>query len=171
MFQVLKGLTLLVLCATVVSAQSSKKKPIEGAWKVTEIVVTGANASNVANPQPGLIIFARKHYSVMWVPGNQPRSLFKGESPTDEEKIAAYDSFVANSGTYEVTGATLTLHPMVARSPNFMAGGVSKSQLRIEGTTLWLTQKNTDLSLRTGNGVAPSSGPVSETRLKLSRVE
>ena len=171
MFQVLKGLTLLVLCATVVSAQSSKKKPIEGAWKVTEIVVSGANASNVANPQPGLIIFARKHYSVMWVPGNQPRSLFKGESPTDEEKIAAYDSFVANSGTYEVTGATLTLHPMVARSPNFMAGGVSKSQLRIEGTTLWLTQKNTDLSLRTGNGVAPSSGPVSETRLKLSRVE
>jgi Lipocalin-like domain len=171
MFRILKGLTLLVLCTTVVSAQSSKKKPIEGAWKVTEIVVTGANASNVPNPQPGLIIFARKHYSVMWVPGNQPRSLFKGENPTDEEKIAAYDSFVANSGTYEVAGATLTFHPMVARSPNFMAGGVSKSQLRIEGTTLWLTQKNTDLSIRTGNGVAPSSGPASETRLKLTRVE
>jgi len=31
-------------------------------------------------------IFTRKHYSVMWVPGNQPRSLFKGENPTDEEK-------------------------------------------------------------------------------------
>jgi len=171
MFRILKGLTLLVLCTTVVSAQSSTKKPIEGAWKVTEIVVTGASASKVPNPQPGLFIFAQKHYSVMWVPGNQPRSLFKGEDPTDEEKIAAYDSFVANSGTYEVAGATLTLHPMVARSPNFMAGGVSKFQLRIEGTTLWLTQKNTDLSLRTGNGVAPSSGPASETRLKLSRVE
>lgn len=168
MFRILKGLTLLVLCTTVVSAQSSTKKPIEGVWKVTEIVVTGANASNVANPQPGLFIFAQKHYSVMWVPGNQPRSLFKGESPTDQEKIAAYDSFVANSGTYEVDGATLTLHPMVARSPNFMAGGVSKSQLRIEGTTLWLTQKNTDVIVRTGNPAAPSS---SETRLKLSRVE
>src|SRR6058998_1368989 len=117
MFRILKGLTLLVLCTTVVSAQSSTKKPIEGAWKVTEIVVTGTDASNVANPQPGLIIFARKHYSIMWVPGNQPRSLFKGEDPTNEEKIAAYDSFVANSGTYEVAGATLTLHPMVARSP------------------------------------------------------
>jgi hypothetical protein len=170
MFRMLKGLTLLVLC-TVVSAQSSTKKPIEGVWKVTEIVVTGANASNVANPQPGLFIFAQKHYSVMWVPGNQPRSLFKGESPTDQEKIAAYDSFVANSGTYEVDGATLTLHPVVARSPNFMAGGVSKSQLRIEGTTLWLTQKNTDVIVRTGDTAAPSSGPASETRLKLSRVE
>ncbi len=171
MFRILKGLTLLVLCTTAVSAQSSTKKPIEGAWKVTEIVVTGRDASNVANPQPGLIIFARKHYSVMWVPGNQPRSLFKGEDPTNEEKIAAYDSFVANSGTYEVAGSILTLHPMVARSPNFMAGGVSKYQLRIEGTTLWLTQKNTDLSLRTEDRVAPSSNPASETRLKLSRVE
>ena len=171
MFRILKGLTLLVLCTTVISAQSSTKKTIEGAWKVTEIVVTGTDASNVANPQPGLIIFARKHYSVMWVPGNQPRSLFKGEDPTNEEKIAAYDSFVANSGTYEVAGTTLTLHPMVARSPNFMAGGVSRVQLRIEGTTLWLTQKNTDLSLRIGNRVAPSSGPASETRLKLTRVE
>jgi hypothetical protein len=171
MFRILKGLTLLVLCTTVVSAQSSTKKPIEGVWKVTEIVVTGANASTVANPQPGLFIFAQKHYSVMWVPGNEPRSLFKGESPSDQEKIAAYDSFVANSGTYEVDGATLTLHPMVARSPNFMAGGVSKSQLRIEGTTLWLTQKNTDVIVRTGKLAAPSSSAASETRLKLSRVE
>jgi hypothetical protein len=59
MVRVLKGLTLLVLCTTVVSAQSSTKKPIEGVWKVTEIVVNGANASTVANPQPGLFIFAR----------------------------------------------------------------------------------------------------------------
>ena len=107
MFRILKGLTLLVLCTTVVSAQSSKKKPIEGAWKVTEIVVTGTDASNVANPQPGLMIFARKHYSAMWVQGNQPRSLFKGEDPTDQEKIAAYDSFVANSGTYEVMASPI----------------------------------------------------------------
>jgi hypothetical protein len=138
---------------------------------VTEIVVTGANASTVANPQPGLFIFAQKHYSIMWVPGNEPRSLFKGESPTEQEKIAAYDSFVANSGTYEMDGATLTVHPMVARSPNFMSGGISKSQLRIEGTTLWLTQKNTDVIVRTGNLAAPSSSAASETRLKLSRVE
>jgi len=171
MFRLLKGLTLMVLCTTIVSAQSSTKKSIEGVWKVTEIVVTGEDASNVSRPQPGLIIFTQKHYSVMWVPGNQPRSLFKGENPTNDEKIAAYDSFVANSGSYEVAEGILTLHPMVARSPNFMAGGVSKNQLRIEGMTMWLTQKNTDLSLRTGDRVAAASGPASETRLKLSRVE
>jgi hypothetical protein len=106
------------------------------------------------------------------VGSRKPTAQFvQGRGPHKRGKIAAYDSFVANSGTYEVAGATLTLHPMVARSPNFMAGGVSKFQLRIEGTTLWLTQKNTDLSLLTGDRVAPSSGPASETRLKLSRVE
>jgi len=171
MFRIMKGLTILVLFTTAISAQNSTKKPIEGVWKVTEIVVTGADAANVATPQPGLIIFARKHYSVIWIPGNQPRSLFKGEDPTNEEKIAAYDSFVANSGTYEVAGETLTLHPVVSRSPNFMAGGAAKNQFRIEGTTLWLIQKNTDLSVRIGDRVATSSGPASETRLKLTRVE
>ena len=171
MFRILNGLTLIVVCATVVSAQSSSKKSIEGVWKVTEIAITGAEASNISNPQPGLIIFTKTHYSVMWVPGNQPRSLFTGEDPTDQEKIAAYDSFVANSGTYEVAGETLTLHPVVSRSPNFMAGGAAKNQFRIEGTTLWLIQKNTDLSVRTGDRIATSSGPASETRLKLTRVE
>ena len=171
MFRILTSFMLLLLCTTAVSAQSSTRKPIEGVWRVTEVDVTGADASSVANPQPGLIIFTRKYYSVMRVPGNQPRSLFKGEDPTNEEKIAAYDSFVANSGTYEVAGATLTLHPMVARSPNFMAGGVVKNQFQIEGTTLWLIQKNTDISVRIGDRIAPSSGPASETRVKLTRVE
>jgi|SRR6476620_9033414 len=171
MFRILTGLTLMVLCTTVVSAQSSTKKSIEGVWKVTEIVVAGQDASNVSNPQPGLIIFTQKYYSVMWVPGNEPRSLFKGENPTNEEKIAAYDSFIANAGSYEVVDGILTLHPMVSRSPNFMGGGSAKNQFRIEGTTLWLTQKNTDLTFRSGDRVAPSSGPASETRLKLTRVE
>lgn len=171
MFRILTSLTLLLLCATAVLAQSSRRKPIEGVWRVTEVVVTGADASTEANPQPGLIIFTRKHYSVMRVPGNQPRTLFKGEDPTNEEKIAAYDSFIANTGTYEVAGAILTLHPMVARSPNFMAGGVAKNEFRIEGTTLWLIQKNTDISARIGDRVAPLSGPASETRVKLTRVE
>ncbi len=37
MFRLLKGLTLMVLCATAASAQSSAKKPIEGAWKVLSL--------------------------------------------------------------------------------------------------------------------------------------
>ena len=170
MFRILNGLTLLVLCTITISAQTSTKQSIEGAWKVAEIVVTGQDAGDVTNPQPGLLIFARKHYSMMWIPGNQPRSLFKADPPTNEEKIAAYDSFVANSGTYELTGDTLTLHPIVARSPNFMAGDrVATYQVRIEATRLSL--RSTGPSTPSANRVSPASGSTSNTTLKLTRVE
>ena len=159
-----------LLLASMAYAQNARK-PIEGVWKVTEIVVTGAGASHVASPQPGLFIFTRGHYSMMSVPGNQPRALFKGEEPTNEEKIPAFDSFVANTGTYEVTGSSLTTRPIVARYPNFMAGGSDKYQFRIEGSTLWLTEKSADLNTRVGQQVVPSTAPASETRLKLVRVE
>ena len=171
MSQALKSLMLLTLFATLLSAQSAAKKPIEGVWKVTEIVITGAGASNVASPQPSLFIFTQRHYSQTWVQGSQPRTLFKAEEPTNEEKIPAFDSFVANTGTYEITGSTLTIKPIVARYPNFMAGGSDKYQFRIEGNTLSLTEKTTDQTSRIGNRVTPSAAPVSETRLKLVRVE
>ncbi|MDP9203695.1 MAG: lipocalin-like domain-containing protein [Gemmatimonadota bacterium] len=136
-----------------------------------EIVVTGADASNNASPQPSLFIFTRHHYSQMWIRGTQPRALFKAEEPTDEEKIPAFDSFVANTGTYEVMGTTLTIRPIVARYPNFMAGGFDKYQFRIKGNTLWLTEKSTAQTSRIGSQIVPSSAPVSETRLKLVRVQ
>lgn len=171
MARILKALLVLTVFSTMLVAQAAAKKPIEGVWKVAEIVVTGAEASNMANPQPSLFIFAKSHYSMMWIHGNQPRALFKGEEPTNEEKIPAFDSFSANTGTYEVTDSTLTIRPIVARYPNYMAGGFSKYQFRIDGTTLWLTQKNSELWTRIGQRVVAQSGPASETRLKLVRVE
>src|SRR5438874_8081142 len=171
MSRILEGLLLAVLTVSLASAQSGAKKPIEGVWKVTEIAVTGPNASNNANAQPSLFIFAQQHYSLMYVPGNKPRTLYKAEAPTNEEKIAAFDSLIANTGTYEISGSTLMIHPIVARNPNFMAGGSDKYQYRIEGTTLTLTEKSTDLTVRIGNRLVPAPGPVSETRLKLVRVE
>ena len=171
MSHTLKALVAVITFSSVLAAQTAAKKPMEGVWKVAEIVVTGAHTSNIANPQPSLFIFTRGHYSQMWVPGNQPRALFKAEEPTNQEKIPAFDSFVANTGTYEITGSTLTIRPIVARYPNFMAGGFTKYQFRIEGNTLWLTEKSTDENSRIGQRVVPSSAPVSETRFKLVRVE
>jgi Lipocalin-like domain len=171
MSRILRAVFLAFLTVSLASAQSGAKKPIEGVWKVTETVVTGANASNNASAQPSLIIFAQQHYSMMYVPGSKPRALYKAQEPTNDEKIAAFDSLVANTGTYEISGSTLTIHPIVARNPNFMAGGFDKYQFRIDGTTLTLTEKSTDLNVRIGNRVVPESGPASETRFKLVRVE
>src|SRR5436190_21130755 len=105
---------LLTACERGEAAES----PIEGAWSVVS-----SKGTDSANPavQPSLYLFTDKHYSMMRITG--PRTLAAGDSVTDADKLSAYDSFVANSGAYEIADSTLTIHPMVARSPNYMAGG------------------------------------------------
>jgi hypothetical protein len=107
----------------------------------------------------------------MYVSSAQPRALFKAEDPTNDEKVPAFDSFVANSGTYEISGSTLVIHPIVARYPNFAAGGSDKYSYRIDGGTLVLTEKSTDQTSRVGGRIVPSSAPLSETRIRLNRFE
>jgi Lipocalin-like domain len=153
------------------TAQTATRKPIEGVWKVVEIIVTGDGASTTSNPQPSLFLFTRGYYTQIGVSGDKARALYKAESPTDAEKLTAFDSFFANAGTYEIAGTTLTIHPMVARNPNFMAGGFERFQFKIDGSNLWLTTKSSDISFRIGQRVVPSTDPPSETRTKFVRVE
>ena len=143
--------------------------PLEGVWQLTEAVVTGANPTTTT--QPGLVIFAKMHYSFVRVPSSGSRTLFKAENPTNEEKITAYDSINANTGTYEASGSTLTLRPVIARVPNFAAGGLQTYQFQIDGNTLTLTNKTTDLKIRIGDAIVTASPPVDETRITLTRVE
>ena len=170
MRQAMRFLVIVFVCGVAVMAQGTKQ-PIEGVWKVSEIVVTGAGASTVSSPQPGVVIFARGYYSIMYVPGSSPRALKKAETATSDEKIAAYDSFLANAGTYQLAGSTLTIRPIVARDPNYMVGGFNKYQLQVDGNTLTLTNNSTDLNMRFGDRVVPSKAPASQTRMKLVRLE
>ena len=52
---------------------------------------------------------------------------------------SVFMSFVANSGTYEISGSTVTTKPMVALWPNFMEGGSREYQHAIENGMLVLT--------------------------------
>ncbi len=141
--------TLPLVAALAVGCQPATEEagPLEGAWKLVELSTTSPDTSStITSPQPSLYIFAKQHYSVMYVPGSEPRQLFSGDdpiigstAPTDAEKLAAYDSFIANSGTYELTDSTLTTRPMVAKNPNFMAGGSLTFTYRVEADTLRLT--------------------------------
>ena len=54
--------------------------------------------------------------------------------------MQAYDTFIANSGTYEIPESILTTRPVMAKNPNFMTGSQSSSfSYRIEADSLWLT--------------------------------
>lgn len=142
-------LVLSVLSATAAFAQS--KSPVEGVWKVAEVMPASSNTSDkpkpITNPQPGLLIFTKGYYSVVVVIGENPRAVVEAkdrQNLTDAEKIAFYEqwrAFAANSGTYEIKGSTLTRRPSVAKNVGVMSGQAPiVAEFKMDGpNTLWLS--------------------------------
>ncbi len=128
-----------------------KATPLTGAWSVTEIKTTGPNARTISHPQPGLLIFTGNHYSLMIIDSDQARPEVQNpdiKKPTADELLAAWGPFTAASGTYEISGNTLTMRPSVAKNPQVMApGNVLLNTFKIEKHMLALT--------RTRNGGTP----------------
>jgi hypothetical protein len=155
----MKCLITLALFAGIAGAQSNPT-PLTGAWRVVEVTTTGQNAGTISNPQPGLYLFTGKYYSIVRDRSDKPRPDLSSD-PTDAELLASMQPVQAQSGTYEVSGATVTMHPLVAKSPNIMHSGESVTRsFKLEGKTLALT----GMSNARGPGAVP-------TTLKLTRVE
>jgi hypothetical protein len=110
---------------------------LKGAWKVVAVTADGKTDNS---PQPGLYIYTDKHYSVMRV--TAARAAFP-EKPTDKDRVAAFDPFIANSGAYEVKGNVLMTKALVAKNPNVMSGPGGKAELKFEGAnTVYITNTN-----------------------------
>lgn len=108
---------------------------IDGAWRLVSF--KPAEGALVAAP-PGLYIFAPGHYSVVYATVSSRTPFANDTAPTTAEKVKAYDSFIANAGTYVVTGDTLVVRPIISRNPGYMGGGEDRFVLRLAGDTLWL---------------------------------
>ena len=119
------GLSVLVLAASL--SLSAQAPSLKGVWRVVEVTLDGKVN---AKPEPGLYIVTDRHDSIMRV--TQPRAALP-ESPTDKDRLAAFDPFTANSGTYQVKGTQLMTQPMVAKNPNVMTGKGGTSELKMEG--------------------------------------
>ncbi len=113
----------LLAMLTVVSAAwrpaPAQDVDLQGAWLVTSITDASGNETEA---QPGLYLFTSTHYSVMFVPGSEPREQYVEGSQTEADRLTAYSSFIANSGRYDVDGDQLTLRAYVAKDPNYMGG-------------------------------------------------
>ena len=158
-------LVIVVVAATqFVSAQATPS--IQGAWRVTGIVVTGDGAQTYKTPQPGLMIFAKQHYSIVMLFADAPRKDgSSGANPnklTDAEKVTwfdPWDALTANSGTYQIKGNTLTTRPLVAKNPSVMTGPAQTREFKIDGNTLTLVAKSA------------AGQPASQITTTLTRVE
>ena len=163
-------MTTRLLCSTVMlavigvnAAARSEPTVLTGAWRVTEIRPDGPDPSTITSPQPGLLLFTGNHYSMLYINGDKPRPPVPRDA-TAAEVWAFVTPFVANSGTYEIKGGTLTMRPIVAKDPGVMAAGAVLSYtVRLDGNTLTLTRQTKEST--------PNSPPANPTILKLARVE
>jgi hypothetical protein len=135
---------------------------IVGVWKVTDLLsrAPGENWINVS-PSLSLYIFSKQHYSYMLTAGGGPRPLFAGDpnKPTEAEMVTAYKTFIAATGTYVLSGSTLTFNATLAKNPNEMTGKPLIYTVELNGDELQMTITN------------PPFAPGRERRVLLRRVE
>lgn len=137
----------LLATAAVWQVAPAQDVDVQGAWIVAGITdSTGAEIGG----QPGLYIFTGTHYSIMFVPSSDPRAEYDGDvGPTDEDKLMAYGSIIANSGRYQVSGDQLSWQAYVAKDPNYMAGfpdNAFTAKVHRAGDTLHLTWTNAGIT-------------------------
>lgn len=135
MKSIIVSVLLAVCCPATALAQS-----LDGVWIIDEIIVGGGEDAgrHTDDVQPNLFFFSGAYYSRMFLRGWEPRELM-GENPTDEVRLAAYTPFVANAGTYELQGSTITFTPSVAKSPDRMAPDLLIQEIEWDGDSYWLT--------------------------------
>ncbi len=127
--------------ATFAQAQGS----IEGTWQTTEVMFSGGSEEDTTNTDPnlGVLLFTKGHYAAMRNAGDRPDPVPEGQTPTDEQNLAAFEAFRADSGTYEVSGAKLMRQSKLNRIPGAV-GNANEVEYRIEGDKLITTSAPND---------------------------
>jgi hypothetical protein len=140
---------ILVALVVVVAATASGQQPsnpLIGAWRMAEF---GDANGTIANPQPGLYIFARTHYSFVRIQGTRPLPDYpSNDKATDADKVAVFNALYMNTGTYTVAGNRLSTVAMVAKSKFAIGGSGNQYEFAIAGNTLTLTQRPQGATLK-----------------------
>jgi len=137
---------LVVVAAATVSSGQQPANPLMGAWRVTEL--TDANGT-IANPQPGLYVFAKQHYSFVRIQGTRPLPDYpSNDKATDADKVAVFNALYMNTGSYTVSGNRLSTVAMVAKSKFAIGGSGNQYEFAISGNTLTLMQRPQGATLK-----------------------
>ena len=136
-----------LLTAVMLGMQPAQSTPIRGAWRIVRTSLTAGEQPNFRDyTQAGVILFTARHYSLMYVEGNEPRKMWVNPlRPTDAEKLEAFESFAGHSGTYSLEDSIVAMNVDVAKVPNLMAPPFRSTFARfvyhIRGDTLLLARR------------------------------
>jgi Lipocalin-like domain len=147
-------LTTLLLATCSLARSSSRAAPtvaqLVGTWRVVSVEVTMKDGT--VKPDDKFGPHARGY--IMYEPDghmcaevmNPDRPAWRNpDKPTQEEKITAFDGFIAYCGTYKLDAehSTVTHYPEVAWNPPYV-GSTQPRPFRIEGKRLIITPASTE---------------------------
>ena len=104
--------------------------PLVGAWELESDTIEG------------LFIYTEKHYSSVAMPKGRQRS--ESEEPTSEEALESYRGVRATTGTYTVSGSTIT-HQRTANLNANLIGVELVAEFSIDGDKM-------NISMMSGSG-------------------
>lgn len=147
-----------VICTIALQAQST---PLAGAWKTTEVTLTGPGAGTFTNVS-SLTLLTAKHFARVEVRSDAPRpTVTDPGSATADDLRAAWGPFFAEAGTYEISGSELTMRPIVSKNPAAMNGSAyTVYAIALVGDTLTLTSK------RNQAGPLPNPATIKAVRIE-----
>ena len=143
------ALALVMVTAGALGTNAASPSPLKGAWKAVN-VGAGPNVRHTV----GLAIFADTHYSIMVFDAESERPDVADISKASADEMRGlWAGWVANTGTYEVNGDLVTIHPAGAKIPLVMKPGATEVyRYKIDGNTLTWTQQ------RNARGIAVTNG-------------
>lgn len=115
------AITAISLTATLSLASAAPDEAaLQGAWVLDSIELPDGEVFE--DPQRGLVLFADGHFSyTMVAPPDTERATHTGDTPSESEKAAAFDSFVAGAGTFTIEGDDLVTRAYLHINPNAMS--------------------------------------------------
>jgi hypothetical protein len=147
----------LMAVATAALAQASRSANLTGVWRTVE-ARDAAGRDITDRGERNMYIFTQHHFSIAWAEIQRPK--IRGV-PNDSQKVAMWQEFGFQAGTYEISGDTLTLRSEVAKSPQAMEPrSFQKFLMTPAGSAIWLQL------------VADNAGPLlHQERVRLVRAE
>jgi hypothetical protein len=166
--------TLLEICTLVWIAAFAGSMPaitqpkplsLRGVWRVAQLTTINSAGTTTRAPQPMLTIFTDKYYSFLWIQSDKPRPQIKDSASASADELrATWGAFGAQGGTYELSGFTVTIRPIVAKDPDMMNPGAALIySAKFDGDQLELTFMRVD-GLPRGANAPPYT-------IKMSRLE
>ena len=121
-----KVLVLLLTCVSLLSAQSRQDNVAEkliGAWRLVSVEGTDATFHFAYDHPTGAIIYDRSGWMSVQIDAKGIRKPFVGGAAggTSEEKVAAFDNYIAYYGRYtlDLKAQTVTHHLEDSSEPNW----------------------------------------------------